>query len=172
MVAAEIIKKAARVRLLALDVDGVLTDGKIILNEAGGELKLFHVRDGSALVRARRAGLVIALISGRESEAVRRRADELGIEEVYLGARDKVSVLNALRNKYGCKPEETAFLGDDLNDLPVLEEAGFSVLVADAHPALNGAADYRLSLPGGQEAVRSLIDLILNSRRLWGNTLK
>ena len=165
---AEIIKKAARVRLLLLDVDGVLTDGSIILDQDGNDLKVFHVRDGAALVRARRAGLVIGVISGRESEAVRRRAEELGIKEVYQGVKDKVAVLNALRLKYACGPEEVAFLGDDLNDLPVLEKAGFSVAVGDAHPALNGAVDYRLSLPGGREAVRSLVDLILNSRRLWG----
>ncbi len=169
---AEIIKKAARVRLLLLDVDGVLTDGRIILDEKGGDLKIFHVRDGSALVRARRAGLVIGLISGRESEAVRRRADELGIEEVYQGVEDKVAVLNTLRDKYACGPEEVAFLGDDLNDLPVLERAGFSVAVADAHPALNGVVDHRLSLPGGREAVRQLVELILNSRRLGGKKLK
>ena len=156
--------KLARIRLLVLDVDGVLTDGKIYLGGDGTELKTFYVPDGSALIRGLRAGLRIAWISGRDSPAVSARARELGVKEVYQGVSDKVAILEKLRKQYSLRMEETAALGDDLVDLPICESAGFSAAVADAHPILKKKADYVTIHAGGEGAVREVIDLILENR--------
>ncbi len=161
----EIIKRAAKIKLLVLDVDGVLTDGKIYYGSRGEELKAFHVRDGSALVRGREAGLQIALVSGRKSGAVARRARELGIADLYQGIEDKVPVLEELMNRYHCGRDETACAGDDVADLPLLERAGFAIAVADAHPLVHAVADYGTVNRGGAGAVREIVELILSARK-------
>jgi len=139
----------AGIKLLLLDVDGVLTDGKIYLGADGEELKSFHVRDGSALVRARSEGLNVALISGRYSGAVECRARELGIPEVYQGIADKLPIVEDLMTRYSCGERETAYIGDDRADLAVFQRVGLAVAVADAHPEVKKAADYRTTARGG-----------------------
>jgi len=161
---ADIRKRAARIKLLLLDVDGVLTDGRIYLGPRGEEFKAFHVRDGSALVRCRRAGVVPVLVSGRRASAVEVRGRELGIEEIYQGLEDKTRVLEELRDRYSCALEEIAYIGDDLADLAVMGKVGLSVAVADGHPALVAAADYVTAGRGGEGAVMEVIELILEGR--------
>lgn len=162
----EVINKIKRIKLLILDVDGVLTDGKIYLSEKGEEMKVFHARDGAAHVRARKQGLIIAWVSGRRAEAVVRRARQLGIKKVYQGIDEKMEVMEKLRKEYSCREEEVAYMGDDLSDLPLLQKVGFSATVADAHPAVQEIVDYKSSRGGGLGAVTEVIDLILNHQTL------
>jgi len=157
-------ERARRIRLLVLDVDGVLTDGRIYMSASGEELKVFHVRDGSGLVALQRAGVTVAIISGRDSAAVTRRAAELGIVHVHQGVGDKAAELSALMDRLGVTPAETACVGDDTPDLPMLRRAGLAVAVADAHPELVGAAHWTTAAPGGRGAVREVCDLLLSAR--------
>jgi len=159
-----VLERARRIRLLALDVDGVLTDGRLYLSPAGEELKVFHVRDGSGLVAVQRAGIVVAIISGRDCAAVSRRAAELGIRHVRQGVVDKGAELDRLLGELGVEPAETACVGDDTPDLPMLRRAGLAVGVADAHPALLEAAHWITRAAGGRGAVREVCDLLLNAR--------
>ena len=159
-----ILELARRVRLLALDVDGVLTDGRLYLSAAGEELKVFHVRDGSGLVALQRAGISVAIVSGRDSAAVVRRAAELGIAHVRQGVADKGAELERLLASLGVAPEATACVGDDTPDLPMLRRAGLAVAVADAHPSVLAAARWVTPSPGGRGAVRDVCDLLLSAR--------
>ena len=158
-------ERARRVRLLVLDVDGVLTDGRLYLSPAGEELKVFDVRDGSGLVAARQAGIEIAIISGRSAAAVDRRAQELGIGHVEQGVRDKGTAFDALLEALGIEPAASACIGDDTADLPMLERAGLSIAVADAHADVRATVDWVTSHSGGRGAVREVCDLLLNARR-------
>jgi 3-deoxy-D-manno-octulosonate 8-phosphate phosphatase (KDO 8-P phosphatase) len=159
-----VLERARRIRLLVLDVDGVLTDGRLYLSAAGEELKVFHVRDGSGLVAVQRAGVTVAIISGRDSPAVTRRATELGIRHVRQGVSDKGAALDGLLGELGFDPEETACVGDDTPDAPMLRRAGLAIGVADAHPALLAAAHWVTTSNGGQGAVREVCDLLLSAR--------
>jgi 3-deoxy-D-manno-octulosonate 8-phosphate phosphatase (KDO 8-P phosphatase) len=159
-----VLERARRIRLLVLDVDGVLTDGRLYLSPMGEELKVFHVRDGSGLVALQRAGIAVAIISGRDSAAVSRRATELGIRHVRQGVVDKGAELDRLLVELAVEPVETACVGDDTPDLPMLHRAGLAVGVADAHPALLAAAHWITRAPGGRGAVREVCDLLLNAR--------
>jgi 3-deoxy-D-manno-octulosonate 8-phosphate phosphatase (KDO 8-P phosphatase) len=159
-----VLERARRIRLLVLDVDGVLTDGRLYLSPAGEELKVFHVRDGSGLVAVQRAGIAVAIISGRDSAAVSRRAAELGIRHVRQGVVDKGAELDRLLAELAVEPVETACVGDDTPDLPMLRRAGLAVGVADAHPALLEAAHWITRAPGGCGAVREVCDLLLSAR--------
>jgi len=159
-----VLERARRIRLLVLDVDGVLTDGRLYLSATGEELKVFHVRDGSGLVAAQRTGIVVAIISGRDSPAVTRRAAELGIRHVRQGVSDKGAELDRLLVELGAAPAELACVGDDTPDLPMLRRAGLAVAVADAHPALREAAHWITPSNGGQGAVRDVCDLLLSTR--------
>ena len=161
----DIQNRAAKIKLLLLDVDGVLTDGKIYLGEHGEELKSFHVRDGSALVRGQEAGLKVALISGRTAGSVERRARELGISEVYQGISDKLPIIEELMERYSCGEEETAYVGDDHPDIPIFQRVGLAIAVADAHPAVAKAADYQTARRGGEGAVMEVVELILCFRK-------
>jgi 3-deoxy-D-manno-octulosonate 8-phosphate phosphatase (KDO 8-P phosphatase) len=145
-------------------VDGVLTDGRLYLSPTGEELKVFHVRDGSGLVAVQRAGITVAIISGRDSAAVSRRAAELGIRHVRQGVVDKGAELDRLLTELGVEPVETACVGDDTPDLPMLRRVGLAVGVADAHPALLEAAHWITRAPGGRGAVREVCDLLLSAR--------
>jgi len=158
-----VLERARRIRLLVLDVDGVLTDGRLFISPAGEEFKVFHVRDGSGLVALQRSGVAVAIISGRDSEAVSRRAGELGIRHVRQGVADKARELEALMRELDLRPEETACVGDDTLDLPMLEAAGLAVAVADAHPALRSAAHWVTAAAGGRGAVREVCDLLLSA---------
>ena len=146
-------------------MDGVLTDGKIYLSDQGEEIKSFHVRDGSALVRWQGEGLKVALISGRTSGSVERRARELGISEVYQGISDKLPIIEELMKRYSCGEEETAYIGDDYPDLPIFQRVGLAIAVADAHPSALKAADYQTTSRGGEGAVMEIIELILRLRK-------
>lgn len=159
-----VLERARRIRLLALDVDGVLTDGRLYLSPEGEELKVFHVRDGSGLVAVQRAGITVAIVSGRDSAAVSRRAAELGIRHVHQGVADKGTELDRLLADLAIDPAETACVGDDTPDLPMLRRAGLAIAVADAHPALAEAAHWTTAAPGGRGAVREVCDLLLSAR--------
>jgi len=156
--------KAKKIKLLLLDVDGVLTDGRIILDNQGNELKAFHVRDGHGIKLAQRAGIVIGIITGRKAEVVSVRARELGIGEVHQGALEKISVYEALLEKYDLRDDEAAFIGDDIVDVGILKRVGFAVTVADCDPAVKPYADMITQAKGGRGAVREVINLLLASQ--------
>lgn len=164
--------RAARIRVLLLDVDGVLTDGGIVYADDGAELKRFHVRDGSGLQFWRRAGNRAALISGRSSPAVERRAAELGIDPVLQGRADKGPALADLLALTGATADEVCGVGDDLPDLPVLLGCGLAVAVADACPEVRAAAHYVTTVPGGRGAVRDAIEWLLKLQGRWAGLVE
>jgi len=152
------------IRLVVFDVDGVLTDGRLYFLPDGTELKVFHVRDGLGIRRLREAGIEVAVISGRESPLVVRRMQSLGVEHVHQGSDDKLSVFHALLTELQLAPEQTACVGDDVLDLPVMRAAGLGVAVADAHPEVRAAADWVTRLEGGRGAAREVCDRLLAAR--------
>jgi len=152
------------VRLLILDVDGVLTGGEIILGSEGMELKHFNTKDGLGIAMARRAGLGVAIITGRVSQAVVTRAGEMGVEDLFQGNMDKLEVFESLLKKYRLTDEQVAFVGDDLLDLPVLKRAGLKIAVANASGELKALADYVTLARGGRGAIREVVDLLLGWR--------
>ena len=156
-----------RIKLLLLDVDGVMTDGRIIYFNDGGEAKAFDVKDGHGLKLIQRAGIKVGIITGRQSDIVARRAAELGIELVYQGAKDKMQPFMEILEKLGLKASEVAYVGDDLVDLPVMRLVGFSATVADASDDIKPYADLVTSRPGGRGAVREVCDLLLKQSSLW-----
>lgn len=157
--------RLGRVRLLVMDVDGVLTDGGIYYTERGDELKRFDVRDGQGLVLLRQAGVLTAVITRRRSEIVARRAAELGIGEVHQGATDKRAVLESLLARHGMPAAEVAYVGDDVGDLPAMQLVGVPIAVSDAVPPVKKAAVYVTRAHPGHGAVRELCDLILAAQR-------
>ena len=154
-----------RVRLLALDVDGVLTDGRLHYGPRGESLKVFHVRDGHGIKRVQDAGIEVAIISGRKSAAVAKRARDLGIRHVFQGVGDKLAVLEKLAKSRGVALQHCACVGDDTPDAPILAAAGLGVAVADAHADALAAADLVTSRPGGHGAVREVCDWLLDAQR-------
>lgn len=158
---------ARAIRLLVLDVDGVLTDGRLYFGARGEALKAFHVRDGVGLKELQRAGLTVAVISGRRSRMVAARCRELGVRHVLQGAGDKLAALQQLCARLKLTPAACACVGDDLPDVPLMRAAALSFAVADAHHSARRAADVVTRLPGGRGAVREVCDhlLALESRR-------
>lgn len=161
---AELLRRAAAVRLLVLDVDGVLTDGRLYFDAEGREFKSFHVRDGYGIRRCLEAGIEVAVISGRRSRATSARMSELGIRHVLLGQDHKRPALEALLAQLGLAAAQAACVGDDLPDLPLLEMAGLAVAVADAEPVLLRHSHWHTRRPGGLGAVRDVCDLLLRAR--------
>lgn len=159
--------RCARVELLVLDVDGVLTDGVIAVDDAGVERKRFHVRDGWALNAWRKAGRRVALLSGRSSQATARRAAELGIAPVIQGAAAKSGPFRDLLAELGVRAEQVAYVGDDLPDLPVLASAGLAACPADASEEVRAACHLVTGAPGGRGAVREVIELLMKHQGLW-----
>ncbi len=159
--------KAARVALLLLDVDGVLTDGGIVYDDAGREIKRFHVRDGHGIKMLQRAGVEVGIITGRTSGVVAIRAQELGIALVRQGAKDKVAAWRDIVASRGLVPEATAYVGDDIVDVPVLRSVGFAAAPADAEPYVREAADFVSSRGGGHGAVREIVEFLLRSGGRW-----
>ena len=159
------------IQLLILDVDGVLTDGRIIHSAAGDEVKHFHVRDGSGVKYWQRAGLKMAWITGRESPLVARRAAELGVETLRQGALTKRPVFDEVLASLGVAPEATAVVGDDLPDLPLMRVAGFSACPADAVEEVRAVADYVCRAPGGAGCVREVIEHLLKAAGRWEGIL-
>ncbi len=159
--------RLARVRLLLLDVDGVLTDGSVSITSAGEEVKTFHVRDGLGLRVWQQAGGMVGIITGRSSRALTLRAEELGVGIVRQGVADKLRAAAEIIGDCGVGWEETAFVGDDLPDLPVVARCGIGVAVADACGELKAAAALVTILPGGRGAVREVVERLLRSRGGW-----
>jgi 3-deoxy-D-manno-octulosonate 8-phosphate phosphatase (KDO 8-P phosphatase) len=157
----------ARIELLLLDVDGVLTDGRVVYTDSGHELKAFHVRDGSALKYWRQSGRRAAILSGRSSPAVTRRATELGIQLVVQGVDEKLLALRRILTETGLWADQVCAVGDDLPDLPVLTHCGLGVAVADAVPELKAAADFVTRLPGGHGAVRETVEWLMRGQGTW-----
>ena len=160
-------ERAKKVELLLLDVDGVLADGGIVYADDGAELKRFHVRDGSGLNFWRQTGKRAAIVSGRDTPAVARRAAELGIAPVLQGRGDKGPALDEVLAATGLRADQVCAVGDDLPDLPVLRRAGLAVAVADACPEVRAAADYVTAVPGGHGAVRDAVEWLLKLRGEW-----
>lgn len=163
--------RAARVRLLCLDVDGVMTSGGISIDDHGVETKRFHVRDGTGIRMWRALGNEVVIITGRSGMSVRHRADELGLRHVVQGASDKAASLAALLQTLEIEPDETAVLADDLPDLPMLAMAGYPMAVADAVRDVREAADFVTVRPGGLGAVREAIEHLIKSRGQWDDAL-
>jgi 3-deoxy-D-manno-octulosonate 8-phosphate phosphatase (KDO 8-P phosphatase) len=158
---ADIAERATRVRVVVFDVDGTLTDGRLWYGEDGRETKVFHVHDGLGLKRLQENGVKVAIITARISHPVSLRAEELGIPHVYQGQKDKRACLNELLSALRLTPEQAAFVGDDLPDLPAMGVAGLSVAVANAHPWVLERAHWRTRLSGGYGAAREVADMIL-----------
>lgn len=155
---------AARTRLLVLDVDGVLTDGRLYYGVRGETLKVFHVRDGLGVKLLAAAGITVAVISGRRSAMTARRCRELGIRHVFQGVEDKLAVFQRLREGLSLACGACACVGDDVPDVPLMREVGLAFAVADAHPQARTAAHVVTSLPGGKGAVREVCDYLLTAR--------
>jgi len=160
----EVIQKARDIRLLALDVDGVLTDGRLWFGNQNEELKAFDIKDGLGIKWLQRSGVAVAIITGRRSELVARRARELGIEHVIQGREDKLVALNTLRAELGVELREVAYIGDDLPDLSAIRAAGLGITVADGHPFVARHAHHVTAQRGGAGAVREVCELILHAR--------
>lgn len=159
-------EKAANVKAIILDVDGVLTDGSLIYNPVG-ESKTFHVRDGHGVVLARLAGIKTALLTGRKVDVVSRRAKELKIDAVREGIIRKGEALDGLLEELGVTAEEACYAGDDLVDIPVMNRVGFAATVSDAVEDVRAVADWITPSRGGQGAVRELIEFVLKAKGLW-----
>jgi len=159
-----VIRDFQRVRGLVMDVDGVLTDGLISYGVDDEEMKSFSLRDGHGLVLLRRAGVRLALLSGRDSKAIRRRMKELGIEDGYLGVREKLPIFQSILQKWNLFSEEILFIGDDVVDLPVMRISGLAITVPEAPWVVRREADWVTRLPGGNGAVREIADWILLGR--------
>jgi 3-deoxy-D-manno-octulosonate 8-phosphate phosphatase (KDO 8-P phosphatase) len=156
--------RASAVRALVLDVDGVLTDGRVHIGEQGEPFKAFHIHDGKGISMMRKAGHAVAIVTARRSGAVARRAEELGIIHVRQGVAEKGAELDALAAELGIPGEALAYVGDDLVDLAPMSRAGLAVAVADAHPRVRRAAHWVTERPGGRGAVREVCELILGAR--------
>ena len=155
------------IKLLLLDVDGVLTDGRITYSSDGTETKSFDVKDGHGLKMLQRAGIDVGIITGRDSAVVAHRAQELGINILYQGVKDKLVPFNEILENRDVTEEEIAYVGDDIVDLPILLRVGFSATVADALPEVIARVDYVTERPGGKAAVREICDLFLKEAGLW-----
>jgi len=165
--AERLLLKIRKVRLLILDVDGVMTDGLIIIDDAGLESKQFDVRDGHGLKMLMRCDIGVALLTGRRSKVVEHRAADLGITEVYQGVWNKCEAFTGIVERHNLVPDETAYIGDDVVDVPLLKRVGFSVAVADAVPEARKVADYVTKRPGGRGAVREVCEMILTAQGRW-----
>lgn len=162
--AAEVIARAARIRLLALDVDGVLTDGTLFIGPGGESVKAFHSHDGKGINMLAAAGIEVAMVSARSSIALARRARELGVRHAIQGAQDKRSTLLSLCEWLGLTTIDCAYLGDDIVDLGAVRVAGLGIAVAGAHPHLAAACHWQTQRPGGRGAVREVCELLLASQ--------
>lgn len=160
-----VLARARKVRLLVMDVDGVLTDGGMILSERGDELKAFHTHDGIAVALAKRAGILTAMITGETSPIAKARGAKLGVDSVVLGARRKGETVEALCAEHGLPADAVAYIGDDLLDVPAMQRAGLAVAVAGATAPVKAAAHFVTRARGGHGAVRECVELILRAQR-------
>lgn len=163
----ELIERIRKIKLLLSDVDGVLTDGGIIIDDNGIETKRFNVKDGHGIKLLQRAGIEVALLTGRMSKVVSYRAAELNITNVVQGAKDKKTAYKALREQTGFADEEIAYVGDDIVDIPILRRVGVAIAVEDAVDEVKAVADYVTSCSGGQGAIREVAECILKTQDHW-----
>jgi 3-deoxy-D-manno-octulosonate 8-phosphate phosphatase (KDO 8-P phosphatase) len=159
---------ARKIKAIAMDVDGVLTDGGVWWGPNGEEWKRFHFADIMGLSVARKSGMLIALVSGEDSPLIDRLAAKLGILDVHRGCKDKAGALRTFSEKHGLRLEEICFIGDDVNDLPALAVVGLSACPADARPSVREHCEFVTKLPGGNGAVREVVDMLLDSARTVG----
>ena len=171
MAAGEDAHRARAVRLLLLDVDGVLTDGRFTVDADGRESKTFHARDGLGLKLLQGAGVAVGVVSGRQAKAVEHRARELGLDEVIQGAGDKPAAIDAVLQRRGLAWSQTGYVGDDLSDVPVLRRAGFAATVPEAPPEVRRRVDLVTAAGGGHGAVREVCELILKAQGRWPEVL-
>lgn len=162
-------ERVSRIRLLILDVDGVMTDGRIVMNDLGQEMKFFDVRDGHGLKLIMRYDVDVVLLTGRQSAVVEHRAKDLGIREIHQKVWHKLSVYEEIIQHRGLQDDEVAFVGDDIIDVPVLKRVGFSVAVANAMEETKQVVHYVTSQAGGRGAVREVCDLILKAKGHWAD---
>jgi 3-deoxy-D-manno-octulosonate 8-phosphate phosphatase (KDO 8-P phosphatase) len=160
------------IRILILDVDGVLTTGEVMLDSRGREIKRFDVKDGLGIRLLQKAGIQTAIATGRRSEALRHRCRELGIELLYDGLKDKVPVVESISTRTGLTARQMAFAGDDLPDLPLMRRVGLAIAVADAHPLVRNHAQLVTRARGGRGAVREICEHILKAQGLWDDIIK
>ena len=164
--------RAQRIRLLLMDCDGVLTDGRLWLTSDGDEQKAFHARDGQGISLLHRAGLQTGIITGRTSSAVDRRAQDLKMSYVRQYAKDKIKALEEILAEAGVTTDECAYIGDDVGDIPVMRRVGLAVAVSDAVEETKQAAQYITALKGGQGAVREVCDLVLKAQGRWDELME
>ncbi len=167
-----LVNKIRSVRILVLDVDGVMTDGKIIIDDTGCETKHFNVRDGHGIKILMRYGIDVILLTGRRSAVVEHRARDLGIGEIHQGVLHKLKTMEMILRNRSLDYENIAFIGDDIVDMPVLKRAGFSVAVADAAEDVKRCVDYITKKEGGYGAVREICELILRAQGKWADVAK
>lgn len=167
MINSEILEKAKRIKLLIVDIDGVMTDGRIVCSIYGDELKFFDVQDGFGITLLNRAGIKSVIITAKKSRIVKLRARDMKIARTYQGYSDKLAAFNKILKSFKVSPEEICFVGDDLIDIPVLKRAGLAVAVPNAVEEAKNSAHYITSKMGGRGAVREICDLILKSQTKW-----
>lgn len=174
-VSVDILEKAAKIQLLVLDVDGVLTDGKLYFSNTGDEFKAFSTLDGQGIKMLQNSGVAVAIITGRTSELVQRRASNLGIEHLIQGREDKLTAMDELREKLGLDYRDIAYLGDDLPDLAAIRKAHLGITVANGHQYVVEHADWQTDAIGGNGAVREACELIMKAQNTltaaWENYL-
>jgi 3-deoxy-D-manno-octulosonate 8-phosphate phosphatase (KDO 8-P phosphatase) len=163
----DILEKAKKIKLLLLDVDGVLTDGRIIYDSKGREIKFFYVHDGLGVYMLKKAGIPTILITAKGSSTIRPRARDMGVEAIFENVSPKSSILDKILKKYKVSNEEICFVGDDLVDLGLMKKVGFRVAVFNACPEIKSLAHYITLKEGGKGAVREIAELILKSKGLW-----
>ena len=169
---AHLVDKTSKIKLLILDVDGVLTDGRLFFDNEGIEYKCFHARDGHGIKLLRQTGVEVAVISGRRSNSVALRMKNLGIDHVYQGHEDKLGAFAELLEKTGLTPEQVAHVGDDVLDLPIMLRAGLAIAVNDANFAVKARADWCTELPGGQGAVREICDFLMQVQGTFDDIMR
>ncbi len=167
----DILEKAKRIRLVILDVDGVLTDGSLYVGDDGEEYKAFNSRDGHGMVMLQHNGVKIAIITGRVSRVVEHRMSELGIQYVYQGRKEKLPAFRELLSRLDIPAHDTAYVGDDVVDLPVMAQVGLAIGVQDAHPLVKRHAHWLTASPGGRGAVREVCEMIMDAQGVLDKTL-
>jgi len=167
-----LLRRMKKIRLVLMDVDGVLTDGGLVLGSSGQEFKVFHVQDGLGITLGRKAGLKMGILTGRTSEAVTRRAEELHMDICVQGAYHKLEAYEDILKRHGFQDDEVCYIGDDLLDLPVLRRVGFAAAVADARLEIRKIVHHVAANPGGRGAVREVIEKILKAQSTWADAVQ
>jgi len=163
----DLLERVKKIKLLACDVDGVLTDGLLYVGGKGEEMKAFHAHDGLGMKLAQKQGLLVTIITGKSSQSVISRAEELGLDDVHLGTRDKLGRMKEILQKENLSFEQVGYIGDDLNDLYLMEKVGLAVTVPNGAPELKAVAHYITGRSGGRGAVREVVELLLKGQGRW-----